>query len=137
MDPNFSFTHFYLGSIYLQKSMYEEALVEFQEEKELSKGWSMRVDAWIGVTYMKMGQKEKALEVLNELLEKSKQMYVPQTLVAILYFVLGEDDLGFQWLDKAYEERDGLMPLLNVPRLAGDLRDDPRFEALLERMGFR
>jgi len=76
MDPNFSFTHFYLGSIYLQKSMYEEALAEFLKETELSKGWRLRVDAWIGVTYMKMGQREKALEVLNELIEKSKQIYV-------------------------------------------------------------
>jgi len=135
MDPNFSFTHFYLGSIYLQKSMYEEALAEFQKEKELSKGWSMRVDAWIGVTYMKMGQREKALEVLNELLEKSKQIYVPQTLVAILYFVLGEDDLGFQWLNKAYEEYDSRMRLLKIDPVFDRVRSNPRFEAILKKMG--
>ena len=50
---------------------------------------------------------------------------------------MDEKDKTFDWLDKAYEERDILMPLLNVPKFFIDLCDDPRFEALLKRLRFR
>ena len=55
--------------------------------------------------------------------------------MAILYFVLGEDDLGFQWLDKAYEEYDSRMRLLKIDPVFDRVRSDPRFEAILKKMG--
>jgi len=55
--------------------------------------------------------------------------------VAILYFVLGEDDLGFQWLDKAYEEYDSRMRLLKIDPVFDRVRSDPRFEAIMKKMG--
>jgi Tfp pilus assembly protein PilF len=135
MDPNFSFVHFYLGSIYLRNSRYEEALAEFQKEKEIAKGWRIRVEAWIGVAYLKMGQREKAVEVLDGLLEKSKQEYVPQTPVAILYFALGEDDKGFEWLEKAYEEYDSRLRMLKTDPIFDRVRTDPRYIALVKKTG--
>ena len=55
--------------------------------------------------------------------------------MAILYFVLGEDDLGFQWLDKAYEEYDSRMRLLKIDPVFDRVRSDPRFEAIMKKMG--
>jgi len=135
MDPNFSMAHFYLGSVYLQKGMYEKALAEFQKEKELSRGWGSRIEARIGIIYMKMGRREKTLEMLDDFLEKSKQMHVPQTSMAILYFVLGENDQGFQWLDKGYEEYDNGLRLLKTEPIFDSVRSDPRFKTLLKKVG--
>ena len=47
---------------------------------------------------------------------------------------LGDVDAAFDWLERAYQRRDGAMALLKVhPRVDG-LRDDPRFAALLRKM---
>ncbi len=135
MDPNFSFTHFYLGSIHLQNSNYEEALVEFRKEKEIAKGWGGRVDVWIGVTYAKMGQREKAQDILNKLIEESRQRYVPSALFAVLYFSLGDDDSGFQWLERGYKEYDSWMRLLKIDPVFDRVRADPKFREMLVKIG--
>jgi serine/threonine protein kinase/Tfp pilus assembly protein PilF len=135
MEPNFSMAHLYLGNILLENGRYEEALKEFQIEKENARGWALRVNAWIGVAYAKLGMEEKTRELLDELLEKSNQMYVSPTSIAMLHFFLGEDDLGFQMLEKAYEEYDTWLRLLKVDPVFDRVRTDPRFEQILRKMG--
>ena len=56
--------------------------------------------------------------------------------VASLYALAGDKDSAFKWLDKAYVERDGEdITLLKVDPAFKNLRSDPRFAALLRRMG--
>ncbi|MDH5706976.1 MAG: tetratricopeptide repeat protein, partial [Candidatus Aminicenantes bacterium] len=136
MDPNFSFAHFHLGSIYLQNERYKDALLEFETERQLAQGWQTTVEAWIGITYAEMGETERAQEVVDRLLEMSKQTYVAPTLPAILYFVLGENDQGFQMLDKALEEYDSWLRLLKVEPIFDRVRSDPRFVEMLKKRGF-
>jgi len=136
MDPTFSATHLYLGSIYLQKSRYEDALAEFQKEKEYARGWGTRAEAWIGVAYMKLGQREKTQEILDELIKRSKQTYVRETLIAMLHFVLEEDDQGFQWLEKGYEEYDSFLRLIRTDLIFDRVRTDPRFREIVRKMGY-
>jgi len=135
MDPNFSYAHWGRGKIYLEKSKYEEALSEFQKEKGLG-GWNTYLESWIGIAYAKMGQRGKAQELLDNLLERSKQVYISPYGLAMLYFALGEDDQGFAWLDKAYEEREYWLCYINVERLFDNIRSDPRFRAFLKKIGF-
>jgi len=136
MDPNYSFVHFHLGSIYLQNKSYTDALAEFETERQLAQGWQTAVEAWIGITYAEMGETEKAQQVVDKLLLMSKQTYVAPTLPAILYFVLGENDQGFQMLDKAFEEYDSWLRLLKVEPIFDRVRSDPRFVEMLKKRGF-
>jgi hypothetical protein len=54
--------------------------------------------------------------------------------IALIYTGLGEKDLAFAWLEKAYVERTGR--LLELPDPAFDsLRSDPRFLNLVKRIG--
>jgi hypothetical protein len=48
---------------------------------------------------------------------------------------LGEKELAFVWLDKAYEDHDFILVLLKVEPTFDNLRSDPRFTALLKRIG--
>jgi hypothetical protein len=48
---------------------------------------------------------------------------------------LGETDRAFEWLEKAIEERDWQMAMLNIEPLFDGLRSDQRFAALVERVG--
>jgi serine/threonine protein kinase/tetratricopeptide (TPR) repeat protein len=137
MNPSFSYIHFHLGSIYLQNQRYEEALQEFEEEKNIARGWRTQIEAWIGITYAEMGEREKAQEILEELVRRREQIYVTPTLIAILYFSLGEDDQGFQMLEDAHKLYDNWVRLLKVEPIFDRVRSDPRFEEILRMRGFK
>jgi len=54
--------------------------------------------------------------------------------IALVYYGLGDKDRVFEWLEEAYQER--AMPTeLQVDPLWDGLRSDPRFTALLKKMG--
>ena len=134
MNPNFIEAHAFLGLAYLEKSMYEEALAEVQKEYELTRGSHPYVEIWLGFVYVRMGKRDKAQELLDDMLKRSKKTYVSPYSLATLYLILGEKDQGFKWMEKAYEERDGLTRLRIDPYF-DIIRSDPRFKALLKKVG--
>ncbi len=137
MDPAFTYTHGVLGLAYMGKSMYEEALAELQEEKRLRKGRvgaPFTTEAVIGCLHAITGDKDRAKHVLSDLTERSSQEYTPPFYMACLCFSLGENDQGFQWLEKGYEMRDPFMSQLKVHQLMDPVRSDPRYIEMLERM---
>jgi TolB-like protein/Flp pilus assembly protein TadD len=134
MDPTFAVAHGYLGQAYLAKGEYEKALRELQQALALS-GNETSFKAELGNAYAVAGKKTEALAILHELLQMSAQRYVSPYSIALVYVGLGDRDQAFQWLDKAYDEHS--VRLINIavhPRLTG-LRSDPRFTALVKRIG--
>jgi serine/threonine protein kinase/Tfp pilus assembly protein PilF len=136
LDPNFVYTHQLLGQVYLRKSVYDKALVEFGIEKDSLGSWNPYLENWIGITYAMKGEKNKARAVLDEVSRKSKSMYVSPFQVAHLCFALGENDRGFQLLTKAFEERDLWTRFLKVrsPLFPESVRSDPRFTKMLDKL---
>src|SRR5712691_9026550 len=58
--------------------------------------------------FAKIGKAEEARRLLAELEERPKEEeYVNPSGIAVILFVLGEVDRGFEWLEKAYEGHDG------------------------------
>ena len=55
--------------------------------------------------------------------------------IAQVYAVRGETDKAFEWLQIAFDNHDGGMLGLAVDPVLRGLRGDPRFKALLEKMG--
>jgi len=136
MDPNFAYAHLFLGLAYVQKSMYEEALAAMEKAKAMSAvGWISFVKAWLGLAHVRMGNISAAQEALESLVERSKKEHVPPTLLASLYFALGENDQGSEWLDRAYEARDVFLFFARTEPLCENLHSSPRFTALLKKMG--
>jgi len=56
--------------------------------------------------------------------------------MALMYTGLGDKDQAFEWLEKAYEDRIEMLIFLKVDPNWDSLRADPRFSALLAKMGF-
>ncbi len=130
MDPTFPVTHLYLGYAYMQKSMYEEALAQMQKET-LPKAM---LDPQIGIVYALMGRREEALQILNKYIGQSNKEFIHHYGLACLYFALEENNLGFQWLEKAYEAHDPWIVSIKTDFLLDSVRADPRFRALLKKM---
>jgi serine/threonine-protein kinase len=135
MAPNFPYVHLMLGFSYLCKSMYGEALAEFAAEEELSEAWNPVIESLIGFTYVRMGRRVEAQKILDHMMERSTQTYVTPTFIAILCFALGENNQGFEWLDKAYEDGDLWLSWLKVAPWLDNIRSDPRYTVILKKIG--
>jgi TolB-like protein/Tfp pilus assembly protein PilF/predicted Ser/Thr protein kinase len=59
----------------------------------------------------------------------------PAFRVALGYLFAGEKDLTLAWLEKALAERDPNLPYVSCLPIYDGVRDDPRFQALVRRMG--
>ena len=134
LDPNFFVAHRYLGLAYEQKGMYAEAIDEFQKALTLSNGTTL-MKAHLGHAFAVAGKTNEAQQILDELKDRASQVYVPAYHIAVIHAGLGQTDMAFEWLEKAYEERAEFMVYLKAdPRLDG-LRADSRFLALIGRVG--
>jgi len=134
MDPNFSLVYLFLGWTYSAKGMWEEAIVASNKFMTLSQGSPFGVGT-LGSVYAMSGQRYKALKMLDRLNELSQERYVSPFYKAIIYMGLGEKDQAFEYLEKAYLERESWMATLGTFPLLDSLRSDPRFTALLKKMG--
>ena len=65
----------------------------------------------------------------------SATRYVSPYSVALVHCGLGDRDQALAWLEKAYVERSDYMPYLNREPMLDGLRSDPRFAALVRRVG--
>ena len=134
MDPNFHWVHNVLASAYLQKFSFDEAIAEFLEAVNLSDGNSSYV-ADFAFAYAVAGNRNEALKILEELFKRSKQGYVSQYAIASIYAALEKNDQAFEFLEEAFKERDRSLLLLKIDPRVDNLRADPRFIALLEKVG--
>jgi TolB-like protein len=135
LDPNYAYGHFTLARMYMQKSMLKEAIQESQKAVSLSAG-SPPYIVRVALIFAAAGRKAEAVKVLGDLEELSKRKYVRASDFAIICGSLGRMDQAFQWLDKAYQERDSELVTLKTAQDFDPLRSDPRFQDLLRRMNF-
>lgn len=66
---------------------------------------------------------------------KRDSLYFPSWQIATLYCRAKKKAESLEWLTKAYEEHDSNMPYISVDPLFAFLRDEPRFQELLKKMG--
>ena len=65
--------------------------------------------------------------------EFSKQTYISPYFIAQTYVLAGDKDDAMEWLERAYDMRDPMMPYVSSPNF-DLLDDDPRYQDLLRRM---
>ena len=133
MDPNFAVTRLRLGRALLQKGLYEEAIEQFQKAITLS-GASTDMIAALGHAHAVSGNKAEAENILNQLLELSKEKYVSSYEIAVLYLGLDMKEKALDRLERAYTERGQYLVYLGIDPRLDYLRSDPRFKALLKKM---
>jgi TonB family protein len=131
MDPDYAWAHLVLAMAYSEKAMHNEAIAEFQKAAAISRGFLPA----LAHAYAMAGEKEKALEILEELITQSRQKYLHNYGFASIYAGLGEKDKAFEYLEKAYESRDRILSMVKISPPLESLRSDPRFKAFLKKMG--
>ena len=135
LDPSFFLSHFVLGWIEMRRGAnYAKAIEEFHLVQTIET--QPMATGLLGYAYARNGQKDKAMETLNELNQLASRRFVSPYHQALVYLGLGENSQAIDWLEKAYEERSPWLTWLKVEPMFDPLRSDPRFQALYQKMNF-
>ncbi len=135
MDPAFLLPHIVLGECYEQQGDFPKAIAVLQQAALLSRH-SAPVLGALGHAYALAGKRAEAFKVLEELHAVSTTQYVSPYYVALVFAGLKDHAKANEWLERAYEDRSNPLVFANVDPQLDELRQDPRFNALLRRMGF-
>jgi TolB-like protein/DNA-binding winged helix-turn-helix (wHTH) protein/Tfp pilus assembly protein PilF len=135
MQPNSSVVDVWIVKCYLKQGRADEAVAADLQLHPTRDGLDPRAVETLRAAYSHEGLPgywEKLLELTLPLHRAS--VFGPWHL-AETYAYLEDKDEAFRWLDKAYEVKSGTMPWIKVDPSLDYLRSDPRFGALLRRMG--
>jgi serine/threonine protein kinase/tetratricopeptide (TPR) repeat protein len=136
MAPEYSLTCIDMGTAYLAKGDPEQSLKWFQHGQSL-KSSIRSYDALIVRALAAMGQREEADAIMQRLEGEAKHQYVRQEVMAMGYAALGDLERAFGCLDRALAERSAGLVYLHIDPGFDPLRSDPRYAALVERVGVR
>jgi tetratricopeptide (TPR) repeat protein len=136
LHPDASGVQIRVGSIYLLQGACEQALEHLVKAAELS-GHSSPHESRVGQAYAMCGRRAEAQQILQALIAKSKEQYVGSLNLARIYATLGDRDRAFEYLDRAYRKYESEWPFHLRDPLWDSIRSDPRFAAILKRVGLK
>lgn len=134
LEPTFAFNHLWRAMILIGMARPEDAVLAAQEASRLA-GNHPGTLAILARAEAESGRPELARAILADMERLPAGLYVPPTLEAVVYMGLQETDLAVAALTRAVQARDWFITELAVHPLADSVRDDPRVQALLVRMG--
>jgi serine/threonine-protein kinase len=134
MDAEFLPGHTDLARALELAGRYEEAIEEFRTAEALAPEGPPEPSSGLAHVYARMGRREAALAIVEELLELSTRRYVSPYGIASIYACLGEVDHALDWLERAFEEHDQTLVWIKVHPRLDPVRGTPRYESLLRKM---
>jgi tetratricopeptide (TPR) repeat protein len=133
IDPHSYLAHFYLGQIYQLQGHLTEAIAEYQKAVELDD--DPQALALLGQAQARAGQHDEAQNILSRMTEEAKTRYVPAYSFALMFIALGDKERAIDELERAYREGAANdIITIRVDPMLEDLRGQPRFEALAEKI---
>jgi len=93
------------------------------------------VIAMAGHEYAVSGDLASARRMVSRLQQLSQTRYVSPLYPALVYIGLGDHNAAFHSLDQAYDYGSDYLVYLGTDPWADPLRGDPRFQALLKKLG--
>lgn len=135
LEPSFHKAYTGMGRALSLKGDYRKALEMFRLGQTYG-GESPSLLAAIGQVHGLVGEREEALRCLQRLQAWSAERHIQRTPFAILHMGLGNLTTALDYLEQAVELKEPNVVLYRVHPLYDPLRGEPRFQRLLERIGF-
>jgi TolB-like protein/Tfp pilus assembly protein PilF len=132
LDPRFYYAHGVLGEALQLKGELDEAISEYRKAVELND--APFVLGLLGQAYTRAGQREEAQKILARLSEEAKSRYVNAPSFALIYLALGDKERAIDEMEQSYPERGSFVSRIKVAPMLDDLRGNPRFEALVQKV---
>jgi len=127
LNPDIVSAHTSLSQIYVMQGRPQDALREIERVGDDP----MRTFLY-AITYQALGQKKESDAVLGEYIAKYHASDAYQ--IAEVYAFRSQSDEAFEWLDRAYAQRDPGLIATKVAPLLKNLHGDPRYAAFLKKL---
>jgi TolB-like protein/DNA-binding winged helix-turn-helix (wHTH) protein/Flp pilus assembly protein TadD len=127
LNPQAGFVHVTLGKILIAEAKPQQALAEIEKEPN---DWERLTGR--ALTYHTLGREQDSNAALASLITKHDTDSAYQ--IAEVYAFRGEADKAFEWLERAYKQRDAGLPEIKTDPLFKSLRHDPRYTEPLKRL---
>src|SRR6267143_424667 len=136
MNPSFVVAHDFLIHLLVQKGLFEEAEEETRRLVDISERKAEAM-AHLAYVYATSGRPEEAKKLLEESTADPKADprlgYSNPTIFITVYSILGDQDSGFLWAEKALESGKISFPTLRFSPDLKRFRIDPRYNSLLAK----
>jgi serine/threonine-protein kinase len=127
LNPQYPSAHSSLARSYLEKGKPDLALVEIEKEKDpFWKSFGLEI------IYYALGKMNEADKKLEELIKSNGNDAAFQ--IAEIYAYRNEKDKAFEWLERAYKQRDGGLTNITGDPLLRQIVKDPRYAAFMKKM---
>jgi TolB-like protein/tetratricopeptide (TPR) repeat protein len=133
LDPNFIEARLSLANAYMNESTVKDSLAELDRAQSFAP--QSRIDLLRAFAYALEGNKAEALRLTHKWEKPGGGMFVRSTSIAAVYALVGEREQMYEWLDRAYADRDGMLAYTNEQGCYKRYRAEPRFIALEEKLG--
>jgi serine/threonine-protein kinase len=124
-----------MGWSFLQSGEFESAIARMEQSIQLAPD-NTYLRWLLGHAYAVAGRSHQAREMIRDLHDRASRQYVMPFGFAVIHAGLGEHGAALDWLEQAYEERNGWMVYLDVAPMLDPLRGESRFQRLLARLRF-
>ena len=134
LNESFGITYLHRAFAYANLEQYELVLTEARRASELmgSHAYALGSMAW---AHAKLGRRDEALQILEDLNERSKDRYIPAMSLVGTYQALGEYESAWESLRTAIRDRDGTVLFAYRSGDLEEFEDDPRFVEVRESLG--
>jgi TolB-like protein len=146
IDPNYGGARGYRAFAFVEKRMFDEAIIDFQEADRLRGGRASL--GRLGHVYAISGRLAEARKILDGFVTGSSFQPLPESSIlplppppstafdmGLVYLGLGEKEQAIEWLDKASDERTPEIIHVKCEPIYDSIRDEPKFRALLKKVG--
>jgi TolB-like protein/DNA-binding winged helix-turn-helix (wHTH) protein/Tfp pilus assembly protein PilF len=127
LNPDVVSAHVKLSNIYVMQGRPQDALPEIE---------LVRHDAyrpWLyAIAYHALGREKESDAALSKLITKYNASMAYQ--IALVYAFRNQADEAFEWLDRAYAQRDSGLIGTKVEPLLKSLHSDPRYAVFLKKL---
>jgi TolB-like protein/tetratricopeptide (TPR) repeat protein len=127
LNPQATYVHLTLAKILIAEGKQQQALAEVEKE---SIEWEKL--SGLALAYHALGREQDSNTALASLIAKYGNGGAFQ--IAQVYAFRGESDKAFEWLERAYNQRDPGLPEINSDPLFNNLHHDPRYAELLKKL---
>ena len=123
-----------LGFVLIAEGRADEAIAPLEQALTLSRG-SPGVAGVLVRAYAGAGRRRDALRLLDQLKQRQRTGYVPAGAFIQASLGLGNNEVTFAWLNRAYAEKSTILQWVKVEPTFDPVRSDPRFSELIHRIG--
>ena len=134
LDPEYFMLHFIAGRAHMRLNNYAQAIAHLKAS-QTGTGEFPLMDAALGLAYAVSGKKGLTAKMAEQFKAAAKKRYIPPTYFGMLFAGLGDKDKAMTWLEKAYDDRADGLTWLNVEPMLDEVRNDPRFQDLIRKIG--